>query len=239
MALFLVGSRPGDEITTVYDSFVAQAKDFGTQVGVLIAAEPDEAAANTYLDPIRARWPQAQFKVCWLNQDTPLPAFDDLGGLIVADGKPADYLKQMRAHREAIARQVRAGMPYLGFAAGAMITAKNAIIGGVNSNGRQVCSTAVSEGLDAVTVEDGLALIGPSVDTHADTCQTLGRGVEVLRNGEMGSVLLIDEATALIVNATNGRTQTVGHGCITWLSRAGAHIAVRFESPKPTPNVAS
>lgn len=239
MALFLVGSRPSDEITPVYDSFATQAKDFGTQVGVLIAAEPDEAAANTYIDPIRERWPQADFKVCWLNKDTPLPAFDDLGGLIVADGKPAEYLEQLREHREAIARQVRAGMPYLGFAGGAMIAAKNAIIGGTVSNGRQVCSAAVAEDLDAVTVADGLALIGPSVDTHADTCQTLGRGIEVLRAWDMGSVLLIDEATALVVNAANGRTQIVGRGCVTWLSRAGAHIAVRFETPKPAPNVAS
>lgn len=234
MAIFLVGSGSSNEILPVYDTFVAQAKDFGLHVGVIITGEPDENLAKTYIDPIRARWPEAEYEISWLKGETDWPDFENLSGLIVADGKPSEYLEKLRQHREVISRQVRAGMPYLGFSAGAMITAKTAILGGSTSNGRRVCSPSAGEGLDEVATADGLALIGTSVDTHADTYLTLGRGIEVLRGGSMGSVLLIDEATALVVNATNGRTQTVGRGCVTWLSRAGTHVAVRFETSNPS-----
>lgn len=244
MSLFLVGGRPfpnQPSLAPVFDAFVTQAKDFFTaeeKVALFLVGDPaDEQDRNVkeraqYEEVLRERWPEAQIETFWLNGDPETFEFPDeksICAMIVGPGMPSSVLSYLAGNKSTIGRLVSAGVPYLGFSAGAAIVGKYAIVGGWKSNGRQITTPECAYGFDELTITDGLGLIGPSVETHVDARSAMGRAIEAMLVGKMANVAAIDEATCLTVTP-NGRTQLAGEGRVAWLSRAGAHIDIRFES---------
>ena len=82
-----------------------------------------------------------------------------------------------------IRERVTAGLPYAGFSAGAAIAATTAIIGGWRIDGVPVCPEDSDEGLDPVTVVDGIGLVGGAVDVHAAQWGNLSRLVAAVEAG--------------------------------------------------------
>ena len=238
MTMFLVGSGPAPSLDSVHDQFVEQAKKRGTRVMVALLGDEQEVGSflADYAEPISSRWPEAEIVPVWLDDEpdaaqntTTWPeAPEDLAGIVIAGGWTPGYLEALRPKRELIAKLVRRGVPYMGYSAGAMIVSKRAIVGGWHFRGRQVTPEIWGEGLDELEVRDGLALIGPGVDVHADV-SSLGRAMAALEKGELGSVVAIDEGTCLVVDPASGRTAIEGSQRVHWLSHEDGLAVVRHE----------
>ena len=98
-------------------------------------------------------------------------------------GDTAAYLAAVDPLVEEIRLLVADGLPYLGFSAGAMIAADRAIVGGWRINGIPVCPEPTSQGLDEVTVVEGLGLVDLAVDVHAAQWGVLSRLVAATEAG--------------------------------------------------------
>ncbi len=237
MTLFLIGGGPSTVPAAALDGFVEQVRQRGPRIAIAFLGAADETAHHVdgYVDPILARMPDAIIEHVRLDADevdwpdNP----EELAGLVVAGGWTPGYLDALIPHRELISKLVRGGMPYLGYSAGAMIVAKHAIAGGWRHQGRQIVPETASEGLDELEIRDGLSLIAPSVDVHADTNSTLGRAIATLQAGVMNSVVAIDESAAMVIDALNGRVRVLGEGRIAWVTRVGGDFDVRFEQAQP------
>ncbi|WP_187264995.1 Type 1 glutamine amidotransferase-like domain-containing protein [Homoserinibacter sp. GY 40078] len=123
----------------------------------------------------------------------------DIDGLVIGGGLTPAYLAAVDDIVEEIRLLVADGLPYLGFSAGAMIAADRAVIGGWRINGVPVCPEATAEGLDEVTIAEGLGLVDLAVDVHAAQWGTLGRLVAATEAGMVDGGVAIDEGTVLIV----------------------------------------
>ncbi|WP_166865319.1 Type 1 glutamine amidotransferase-like domain-containing protein [Salinibacterium sp. ZJ70] len=124
----------------------------------------------------------------------------DIDGLLVGGGVTPWYLEAIDPLIEEIRLLVADGLPYLGYSAGAMIAADRAIVGGWRINGVEVCPEETGEGLDEVTVVEGIALVDIAVDVHAAQWGTLSRLVAATEAGLVDGGVAIDERTALIVD---------------------------------------
>lgn len=241
MTLYLIGGSPSKPVAPVLDDFVAAVRDHGTRIAVALLGSADEAGEllNTYADPILERFPEALIEPIWLTDpdEAPIewpPEPEALAGIIVAGGWTPGYLEGLSAWRDMLSKLVRRGVPYLGFSAGAAIVGRHAIVGGWQHTGRQVAPEITGQGSTEIDVRDGLALIGPGIETHADTRFMLGRALAACQVGPMRTVAAIDEDTALIIDAASGRTRVAGGGRVTWVSTEGEQFIVRYEpSPRP------
>lgn len=239
MTIYLVGGGPADTLSSVHDQFVASAKKRGTRIAVALLGTEEEAGGHlaSYADPLRARWPEAEIVPIWLDDEpdaqqnqTVWPQDpEDLAGLVVAGGWTPGYLEALRPHRDVIAKLVRRGVPYMGFSAGAMVVGKRAIVGGWRFRGRQIIPEVWGEGVEEFEMRDGLGLIGPTVDVHADVAG-LGAGLAALEKGEVTTVVSIDEQTCLVIDPVSGHTVVEGGQRIHWLTKEGTAIVVRHES---------
>lgn len=239
MTIYLVGGGPADSLSSVHDQFVASAKKRGTRIAVALLGTEEETGGQlaSYADPLRARWPEAEIVPIWLDDEpdaaqnqTVWPQDpEELAGMVVAGGWTPGYLEALRPHREVIAKLVRRGVPYMGFSAGAMVVGKRAIVGGWRFRGRQIIPEVWGEGVEEFEMRDGLALIGPTVDVHADVAG-LGAGLAALEKGEVTTVVSIDEQTCLVIDPVSGHTLVEGGQRIHWLTKEGTAIVVRHES---------
>ncbi|HLU63553.1 MAG TPA: Type 1 glutamine amidotransferase-like domain-containing protein [Protaetiibacter sp.] len=123
----------------------------------------------------------------------------DIDALVVGGGVTPAYLAAVDPLVEEIRLLVADGLPYLGFSAGAMIAADRAIVGGWRINGIPVCPEPTSQGLDEVTVVDGLGLVDLAVDVHAAQWGVLSRLVAATEAGLVDGGVAIDEHTSLVV----------------------------------------
>lgn len=253
MTIFLVGSAPGDDLggmREVWDTFVASARDQArhghpARLALCILGDPDQSAEflPAYAEPIRTRWPEVELEAVHLTEPdddgTPTVAwpddFEQLAGVVVCGGWTPGYLTALAPQRDAIARMVRQDVPYLGFSAGASIASRHALIGGWHFRGRQVQQEISGEGLDELTVSDGLALVTPMVQVHTDSWSNEGVVVTALEHGLCGHAVAIDEATCLAVDPITGRTARLGEGRVRWFTREHDGVLVRTEEP-PQPN---
>ena len=238
--LFLVGSGPSDNLDEVHDQFVDDARRRGGAIAIAALGTEEEAEQflPDYVQPILRRWPDAVIEPVFLDDEggTVWPEdFARLAGLVVCGGWTPGYLDALGPQRDAISRLVRGGVPYLGFSAGAMVVSRHAIVGGWKYQGRAIAPEIVGEGLEELTIRDGLALIGPSVETHADAWSNLGVALAALEACPARTAVTIDEDTCLVVDPTSGRTSVLGSGRVQWLQKEGAHVLVSHEEAPARP----
>ncbi len=236
MTLFLIGGGPSQAVAPVVEEFVAAARERGNRIAIALLGSDAEAAPflDTYADPITAVFPEALIEPIWLTDEDEGPIAwpaepEQLAGLVVAGGWTPGYLEALTGWREMISTLVRRGVPYLGWSAGAMIVSRHAIAGGWQHAGRRIAPEIAGEGSTELDIREGLALIGPSIETHADAQYLVGRALAVLQVGPMRSVAAIDEDTALVIDVASGRTKVVGAGRVTWVSNDDGQLSVRFE----------
>ncbi|KFF60865.1 peptidase S51 [Cryobacterium sp. MLB-32] len=151
-------------------------------------------------------------------------AVADVDGILIGGGVTPAYLAAVVPIAGEIRRQVSAGIPYLGFSAGAMIAAERAIVGGWRIGGVEVSPQDASEDLDEITIEQGIGLLDVTVDVHAAQWGTLSRLISATEAGLIEGGLAIDENTALIVG--EGALGVVGAGSVWRVSQAEGGVLV-------------
>ncbi|MET0590515.1 MAG: Type 1 glutamine amidotransferase-like domain-containing protein [Naasia sp.] len=136
---------------------------------------------------------------------------DDVDGILVGGGLTPAYHASLSPLFDRLRELVGAGVPYLGFSAGAMIAAERAIVGGWRIGGVAVAPEETGEELDDVAVLPGIGLVDLSIDVHAAQWGTLGRLVAAAAAGISDGGVAIDEGTALIVGGETG-ARVIGSG---------------------------
>jgi len=236
MTIFLAGGAPTTPLAEAYDQFVQEAQDYGDRVAIAVLGSQAHAAAEVpvYAEPVLRRWPQAQIEPVWLvGADTVWPeAPETLAGLIVAGEVTSTVLESLLPVRDVLARLVHRDVPYFGYSAGVSVAARHAIVGGWRHQGRQIAPESSAEGCEALTIWEGLGLLGVTTQAHADTAGLLDRAVAALQVGPSVSALLIDEDACLTIDAVTGATTVTGTGRVTWLARHGDQIVLRFAYPR-------
>ncbi|MCU1442501.1 MAG: peptidase [Cryobacterium sp.] len=153
-----------------------------------------------------------------------LTAVAGVDGIVVGGGLTPAYLAAVQPIAGEIRRQVSAGIPYLGFSAGAMIAAERALVGGWRIGGVEVSPEGGSEDLDEVTIEQGIGLLDVTVEVHAAQWGTLSRLIAATEAGLIEGGLAIDESTALVVG--EGALNVVGAGSVWRVSQSDGGVLV-------------
>ncbi len=122
---------------------------------------------------------------------------DDVDALLVGGGDTPEYHRALSPSYDVIRERVAAGLPYAGFSAGAAIAARTAIIGGWRIDGVPVCPEDSDEGLDPVTVVEGIGLVDGAVDVHAVQWGNLSRLIAAVGTRLVAHGVAIDECTTL------------------------------------------
>lgn len=141
------------------------------------------------------------------------------GALVVGGGPTPVYHSALRPHFAEIRTMVAAGAPYLGFSAGAMIAGEQALLGGYRARGVPVSPVEWSEGLDELTLDDGIGLVPWILEVHAAQAGTLGRAVQLVLDDPSRTVVAVDEDTALAAG-TGQISEVIGSGQV-WQVRSG------------------
>ncbi|MER6787874.1 hypothetical protein ABT330_25155 [Streptomyces sp. NPDC000658] len=118
------------------------------------------------------------------------------------------------------------GLPYAGFSAGAVIAARDAVVGGWLVDGVPVCPSDAAEDLEEVEVRPGLGLVPFGVDVHAAQWGTSGRTAALVADGRLAHGVAVDENT--LVEVADGRARVAGLGRAHSLRPApGGGVVVR------------
>jgi cyanophycinase len=219
MSVHLVGggwSESNDG--AVYAPFLAEVatraagSEGAPRVAVVVVRDGDGAEHADQL--IAAAGPAGSFDavvtVLGHGDEATTAALADVHGILIGGGLTPAYLEALRPVFGEIRRQVAAGVPYLGFSAGASIASEHALIGGWRIGGVEVSPEDGSEGLDEVTVENGIGLLDISVDVHAVQWGNLSRLIAATEAGLVAGGIAIDENTAFVVG--EGALRAVGSG---------------------------
>jgi cyanophycinase len=125
-------------------------------------------------------------------------------GIFVCGGVTPDY-HAVLCNDSAFIAYLKSGVHYCGTSAGAAIASKTAILGGwrVNRGNRstQMIFEGASEGLEILTVREGLGLIDAGVDVHASQWGTLSRLIHAVDTGAVSHGYAIDENTMLLCDS--------------------------------------
>ena len=223
MDVVLVGGGPDTTRSRACVApFVAACRVRGaTRIGVLLVG--DRLSANhfapAYLELLAGT--DAVLDVVALDEGPGDPSRFD--AVVVGGGPTPAYHDALTPVMTTVRAMVRAGVPYLGFSAGAMVAAERAIVGGYVCNGVPVCSPEWSEGLEEVTVRHGIGVVPWSVEVHAAQAGTLGRAIVSTAAGAIPSAVALDEDTALHVGRS-GEPTVLGSGRAWWMSRDGEDL---------------
>ncbi|NNC13150.1 type 1 glutamine amidotransferase-like domain-containing protein [Planctomonas sp. JC2975] len=236
MSIHLVGGgyRDGTE-RAVYGPFVSEAiagagDERDPVIAVLTVRESaDPSHGETLAAALRTAGAPREVDIVAIVVDEgetiPLDAVDGVDGILVGGGLTPAYLAGLAPLAGRIRDAVVAGVPYLGFSAGAMIAPDRAIIGGWRIDGVEICSEDGSEELDELTIEDGLGLIDVTVDVHATQWGNLSRAIAAVDSGAVGEVIAIDESTVLTVGA--GPLRAGGAGTVWVVTKDDRGVLVR------------
>ena len=245
MTLFLVGGGPCENLSDVHDAYAAsvgvRARGRSPKVAYISAGTAEQVAqfVEAYTAPLRSRLPDCEIVSINLLPHVPGPdgaasvdptewpeSLAGLDGVIVGGGHTPSYLAGLAPRRDELARLVRGDVPYIGYSAGASVTSRHALIGGWQVNGRAVGAQQWAEGLDEVSVVDGLGMITPTIGTHADVALNDGLLTGIVEAGLTRTAVGIDEDTCLVVDPVTGRTAHYGVGRIRWFSREDDAVIV-------------
>lgn len=253
MTLFLVGGGPSENLSDVHDAYAAsvavraRARGRIARVACITAGATEEVAPflDSYTSPLLSRLPDCE--IVHINllpvvtdaeggaavDPTEWPeTLADLDGVIVAGGHTPSYLAGLAPKRNELATLVRQDMPWIGYSAGAAVTSRHALVGGWRVNGRAVGHPDWAQGLDEVSVVDGLGLITPTVATHADVALSDGLLTGLVEGAVTRTAVGIDEDTCLVVDPISGRTAHYGVGRIRWFSREPLGVTVTTQHPE-------
>ena len=223
MSIHLVGGGRSDDYDgEVYTSFIAEAAARASGagrttplIGVLLVGNGDDAAeyAESYRSQLR-RAGDCEPRITSIAEGELYTSavLDGIDGLLIGGGLTPAYFDAVTPITEELRLLVGDGLPYLGFSAGAMIAADTAIIGGWQIEGIPICDDDFGEGLDDVTIVEGLGLVDLAVDVHAAQWGTLSRLIAATEAGLVDGGVAIDEFTALIVGDDEFRV--VGRGSV-------------------------
>lgn len=161
-----------------------------------------------------------------LASDRALEAADlaDADGIFVGGGLTPGYHEAVMPAAQAIRELVADGTPYAGFSAGAMIAGDVALVGGWRIGGVEVTREEASEGLDDVTLGEGIGLVDVVVDVHATQYGTVPRAMAIVDAGLAERTVAIDERTSLIVGEQ--ALVAAGEGNVYVISKDGPHVQV-------------
>lgn len=245
MTLFLVGGGPSENLSDVHDAYAAsvaaRARGHQARVAYISAGRPEQVQGFVadYTRPLLQRLPECEVtEVCLLpvaegeeDQSVWPEDLSEYDGIIVAGGHTPSYLTGMMPKRAALARLVREDVPWIGYSAGAHVTSRHCWVGGWKVKGHQVGNELAAEGLEELTVVDGLALVTPLVATHNNTWQTESLVLAALEHNHSRTGVAIDEDTCLIIDPVTGRTALYGKGRIRWFSREASGVVVKTQYP--------
>ncbi len=236
MSVHLVGGgwRPEGDLD-VTGSFLAEAAAHAVAAGrsvprilmlfVVFDGTPSEAYRAGYPRSFAAVAPCELVTCVGTGAGFEPSVLEGVDGLVVGGGHTPSYLEGLRSLASEIRRLVADGLPYLGFSAGAMIASSRAIVGGRNIAGVQVCPDDADQGLDEVTVADGLGLVDFAVEVHAAQWGTLGRLVAATEAGRVEGGFAIDEHTVLVCDRRSLRR--FGTGQVWCVQRELGGVVVR------------
>jgi cyanophycinase len=130
-----------------------------------------------------------------------------------------------------------AHIPYGGTSAGAAIASQTAIVGGWqatrNAKTRAMLFEGASEGLDALTVRDGLGLVPFAIEVHASQMGTLTRLIHAVDLGLVPEGWAIDENTLLHVDDHHLNIYGQGHVYRVWReTNAPIHVTILDDSDR-------
>lgn len=234
MSVHLVGGGWTPESdAAVYGPFLGEATARGAASGrpepriaiiVVRGGDGNEHAANL----VAALTAAGPFEpvITTLEHDglAALTAIVNVDGILIGGGLTPAYLHAVAPIAGEIRRQISAGIPYLGFSAGAMIAAERALIGGWRIGGVEVSPQDGSEGLDEITIEHGIGLLDVTVEVHAAQWGNLSRLIAATEAGLIEGGLAIDESTALVVG--EGALTVAGAGSVWRVSQADGGVLV-------------
>ncbi|MDO9397657.1 MAG: peptidase S51 [Herbiconiux sp.] len=138
--------------------------------------------------------------------------FAEADGIVVWGGLTPAYRTSLEPAFVELRRLVASGVPYLGFSAGAAITAEQAIVGGWKIDTVEIGSEDASEDLEQLTVAPGIGLIDLAVDVHAAQWGSVSRLIAATEAGLVDGGVAIDEHTGLVIG--EGPLQVVGRGSV-------------------------
>jgi cyanophycinase len=197
---FLIGGgrEPGQLLPT-HRPFVAACG--GGPIACLVADEGDGVDGERWTAQLGGA---AEIRVVALSAARPVRDEDVAGaaGIYVAGGLTPLYAELLRGWTPPGGW---AAYAYAGYSAGAAIAARRAVVGGWRAaGGGAVCPDEAGEGLDDVTVVDGLGLVPFAVDVHAAQWGTLGRLVHAVEAGLVAEGWALDEGALLVDGAVFG-----------------------------------
>ncbi|GAA2174361.1 hypothetical protein GCM10009846_20010 [Agrococcus versicolor] len=228
--MHLIGGGWAEDETAWTGRFVAEARDRADgrpTIAVVLWAETaaeGEAWHADYRDDLGTH--DCDVRFVQLAADRALEASDLAGadGIFVGGGLTPGYHAAIMPAAQAIRELVADGTPYAGFSAGAMIAGDVALLGGWRIGGVEVTQEHAGEGLDEVTLAEGLGLVDVVVDVHASQHGTLGRAVAIVDAELADRAVAIDERTSLVAGAS--ALVAAGEGNVFVCSKSGPHVQV-------------
>jgi cyanophycinase len=230
VSVHLIGGGWAEDEAAWTGRFVAEARDRAERrptIAVVLWAET-AAEGESWHDEYRADLGahDCEVRFVQLAADRVLEPADLTGadGIFVGGGLTPGYHAAIMPAAQAIRELVADGTPYAGFSAGAMIAGDVALLGGWRIGGVEVTQERSSEGLDEVTLVEGLGLVDVVVDVHAAQYGNLGRAVAIVDAELADRAVAIDERTSLVAGAA--ALVAAGEGNVYVCSKDGPHVQV-------------
>lgn len=231
MTVVLVGGGP-DTVAdpAVVAPFLAAMPTPGRRPRVAYVLFDQDGSADAFLPEYLALLSGVDHEVVrvWAGPGTRIgpDAFAGVDAVVVAGGPTPGYHASLEPAFGALRRLVADGGSYLGFSAGAMIAPTRALLGGRRWEGVDVCPAEWDEGLEDLTLADGIGLFPHPVEVHVGQAGTLGTLVALAQSGVAPRFLGIDEDTALVVEA-DGTWERHGAGAVWEVRAAEGSVSVR------------
>ena len=230
MSVHLIGGGWAEDESAWTGRFVDEARERagGTPTIAVVLWAETVAEGEGWHDEYRADLAKhgCEVRFVQLAADRRLTADDLLGadGIFVGGGLTPGYHAAIMPAAQAIRELVADGTPYAGFSAGAMIAGDVALLGGWRIGGVEVTQQPSGEGLDEVTLEEGLGLVDVVVDVHAAQYGNLGRAVAIVDAELAERTVAIDERTSLVAGAQ--ALVAAGEGNVYVCTKDGPHVQV-------------